>query len=206
MSTVNDNQVRYTSIDRLMRRLLTRQISSVKRGTLIVSDGIGIIGVGKENDLKVSVKVHNPRFYRHAILGGTLSIAESYLNRDWDCDHLTDLFRLLIRNLGTVNQLDGWIAGMTGIVNRIYHSWHANTRRGSQQNIAAHYDLGNDFYQLWLDKTLAYSCGIFADQDSSLEQASLEKFDRVCKRLALTKSDHVIEIGTGRRDFAAIEF
>lgn len=187
----------FSSWSRVLRGMLHRQLARIRRGKLTIQDGVGQARYGRMDDLSVTVKVHDARFYRHAVLGGTLSIAESYLNGDWDCDELTDLFRILIRNLDTTTRLDGALSAVTGLVNRLYHAWHANTRHGSRKNIEAHYDLGNEFYELWLDETLAYSCGIFPDRDASMAEASREKFDRVCRRLALTESDHVLEIGTG---------
>ena len=188
--------------DRLARHTLQSRLSRLTRGELIIRDQVGCVSYGASDDLSVILRVHDPRFYRHAIFGGTLSIAESYLNGDWDCDELTDLFRILIRNADTLRGLDGALAGIVRSVHRIYHARHANTRRGSRQNIEAHYDLGNDFFELWLDDTMAYSCGIFPRAESTLEDASREKFDRICRRLALHQTDHVLEIGSGWGGFA----
>lgn len=175
--------------DRLAKRTLQRCLSHLSRGELVVRDRTGRDCFGGSDDLSAVVHVHNPRFYRYAVFGGTLSIAESYLNGDWDCVDLTELFRVLIRNLDTIGRLDGPLAGVVGAVHRLYHAWHANTRRGSRQNIHAHYDLGNEFFKLWLDETLAYSCGIFPHTESPLRDASREKFDRVCRRLAVDASE-----------------
>ncbi len=188
--------------DRLARHTLLSRLSKLTRGELTVHDRTGRVRLGAANDLSAVVQVHHPKFYRHALFGGTLSIAESYLNGDWDCEDLTELFRILVRNSGTLSHLDGPLTGVVSLVQRIYHAWHANTRRGSRRNIAAHYDLGNEFFELWLDDTLAYSCGIFAHAEASLPDASREKFDRICRRLALDESDHVIEIGSGWGGFA----
>lgn len=188
--------------DRLARRSVQGRLSKLSRGELVLRDPLGRVSLGAADDLSAVVQIHHPRFYRHVLFGGTLSIAESYLNGDWDCDDLPSLFRILIRNLDTFSRLEGPLASVVGAVHRIYHACHANTRWGSRKNIRAHYDLGNEFFELWLDDTLAYSCGIFPHAEASLRDASREKFDRVCRRLALEASDHVLEIGSGWGGFA----
>lgn len=158
--------------------------------------------LGAPDDLCVAVQVHHPRFYRDAILGGTLSIAESYIRGDWDCDDLTSLFRIFVRNRHASDHLDGGVARVASYGHRLFHWLRANTRAGSRRNIAAHYDLGNDFYRLWLDETMAYSSGIFVEPGATLVEASVEKIDRVCRKLDLRAEDHVLEIGTGWGGFA----
>jgi cyclopropane-fatty-acyl-phospholipid synthase len=96
-----------------------------------------------------------------------------------------------------LESLEGGLAAISAPVRRALHFANRNTQRGSERNIAAHYDLGNDFFELVLDRTMAYSCGIYATKDATLEQASLAKFDSICRKLALVPSDHLVEIGTG---------
>lgn len=194
--------VRPSVLDRLARKTLLGRISSISRGELVVQDQVGSENFGASGDLSVSLQIRNPKFYRHALFGGTLSIAESYINGDWDCDNLTDLFRILIRNIDILSRLDGPLSAVVGLVNRTYHRYHANTRHGSRRNIEAHYDLGNEFFELWLDETMAYSCGIFSHLGSTTLEASTGKFDRVCRQLAIQSSDDVVEIGTGWGGFA----
>ena len=91
---------------------------------------------------------------------------------------------------------------VVGTVHRLLHWWRANTRCGKPRNIRAHYDLGNDFFRLWLDETLAYSCGIFRSPGATMHDASVEKFDRVCRKLDLRPTDSVLEIGGGWGGFA----
>jgi cyclopropane-fatty-acyl-phospholipid synthase len=94
------------------------------------------------------------------------------------------------------------LARLAAPVNRLLHFLNRNTRRGSRENILVHYDLGNDFYELFLDETLTYSCGIFESEQSSLKEASIAKYDRICRKLKLGRGDHVLEIGTGWGGFA----
>lgn len=189
--------------DRLAKRVISTQLASLRRGQIVLSDPAGTTVLGESADLSATLSVHRPRFFRQAVLGGTLSVAESYLQGDWDCDDLTSLFRIFIRNRTARDKLDRGMSKLISYSHRLFHWWHANTQRGSRRNIGAHYDLGNDFFRLWLDDTMAYSCAIFPTPETSLRDASIEKFDRVCRKLELRPEDHVLEIGTGWGGFAA---
>lgn len=189
-------------LDRLARRFVTSQLAGLTRGEIILRDAGGATTLGHPADLQVALHVHRPRFFRQAVLGGTLALAESYLCGDWDCDDLTGLFRIIVRNRDSANRLDGGLARLASGGHRLFHWWNSNSRWGSRRNIAAHYDLGNDFYRLWLDETLAYSSGIFPTPESTLQAASVEKFDRVCRKLDLRCTDRLLEIGTGWGGFA----
>ena len=184
-------------LDHLARRVVTQRLTGLRRGEITLNDQAGTTRHGQPAELHASIQVHEPSFFREAIAGGTLSVAESYLRGDWDCDDLTTLFRIFIRNLDATDRLDQGIARLAGMGQRLYHWWRANSRSGSRRNIGAHYDLGNDFFRLWLDDTLAYSSGIFLSPEATLHEASLEKFDRVCLKLDLRPADHLLEIGSG---------
>jgi cyclopropane-fatty-acyl-phospholipid synthase len=192
----------FRTIDRIARRAVVKQLASLRGGTITVRDACGIISLGESTDLQATISVRSPRFFRQAVLGGTLSVAESYLHGDWNCDDLTSLFRIFVRNCGSANRLDSGLAKIANGMQRLLHWWRANTRTGSRRNIGAHYDLGNEFFRLWLDDTMAYSSGIFPSAGTSLRDASVEKFDRVCRNLNLHPSHEVLEIGTGWGGFA----
>lgn len=184
-------------VNGLARRVLTDRLRNLRGGQLTLIDDSGESTLGRAADLQATLTVRDAHFFRHAVLGGSLSIAESYLRGHWDCDDLTALFRIFLRNLDTTDRLACGLSRAFKLVNRLYHQWHANSRAGSRRNIHAHYDLGNDFFRLWLDETLAYSSGIFLTPTSTLHDASVEKFDRLCRKLDLRSSDHLLEIGTG---------
>lgn len=184
-------------VNRFARHLLVQKLQRLHGGTIQLVDSAGETTLGRGGDLQTKVQVHNPAFFRHAVLGGSLSVAESYLRGEWDCDDLTAFFRIFVRNLDTTDQLDRGLSRIAKLVNRLYHRWHANSKAGSRRNIHAHYDLGNDFFRLMLDDTMAYSSGIFLSPTSTLRDASLEKMDRLCRKLDLRPSDHLLEIGTG---------
>jgi cyclopropane-fatty-acyl-phospholipid synthase len=113
----------------------------------------------------------------------------------WDSPDLLQVIRLFVTNMNVVQGMRG--APVQRMALRLFHLLRRNNRQGSRQNIAAHYDLSNDFFRLFLDDSLAYSAGIFPQATASLEQASLAKFERICRQLELKPTDHLLEIGTG---------
>jgi cyclopropane-fatty-acyl-phospholipid synthase len=139
-------------------------------------------------------------FFARVLLLGELGAGEAYMDGLWRSDDLPALLRLFIRNLASMN-FDGPLARVGQLGALVRHRLSRNSRRGSEANIHAHYDLGNDFYRLFLDESMTYSCAIFADGDS-LEQAQARKLERVCERLGLSAGDHVLEIGCGWGGFA----
>ncbi len=153
--------------------------------------------------LHAVIAVHDERFFQRALLAGDVGIGESYMDGDWSTPDLVAVVRLAVRNL---DQLDGnnrLLTSFRRLVDVIEHRRRSNTLPGSQRNIAYHYDLGNDFYRLFLDRSLAYSCAYYESADDPLEQAQIRKFDRICRKLQLGSRDHVLEIGTGWGGFAA---
>lgn len=191
-----------SSTSRVARRLLLRKLSNINRGQIVIREEGVETTVGVAGDLSATLEIHDPRVFRRAVFGGNLAVAASYIQGDWNCRDLTSLIRIFIRNSSTADKLEGILPRLTTLWHRFYHWWNSNSRAGSLRNIHAHYDLGNDFFKLWLDETLAYSCGIFASSPVTLEEASIEKFDRVCRKLNLKKGDHLLEIGTGWGGFA----
>jgi len=142
------------------------------------------------------------RFYADVAFGGTLGSGESYIAGTWTCDDLTALIRIALRNAHVMSGVDNWFARFLAPVMRLIHYLNRNTAEGSRRNIAAHYDLGNEFFELVLDPTMMYSCAIFERPGATLEEASTAKIDRICRQLDLRSHDHVVEIGTGWGGFA----
>ncbi|NIM52216.1 MAG: methyltransferase domain-containing protein [Gemmatimonadales bacterium] len=189
-------------LDRLARRALRGQLARLRYGSVELRESGAAQRFGRGREAAVAITVRDPRFYRAVVLGGHVGAAEAYVAEWWTADDLTALVRLFVRNRAVLDGMEkGW-ARMVQPVRRLWHRSNRNTRRGSRRNIAAHYDLGNDFYSLFLDDTLTYSCGIFESPDSTLREASIAKYDRLCRKLALAPEDHVIEIGTGWGGFA----
>ncbi len=183
--------------DRLARGLLLKRLETIHDGQIVVRADGKQFHLGEASELSATIEVHDSRFFGDVILGGALSVAESYLRGDWDCDQLTSLFRIFVRNMDATTRLGGGVARLTNVAHQLYHWWHSNSPQGSRKNIGAHYDLGNDFFRLWLDETMTYSSGVFPTSAASLAEASIEKIDRLCRKLELCADDHLLEIGTG---------
>lgn len=181
--------------------------------TLVAGDNRSVYGnTADKQAINSTVVVADPATYRRVILGSMLGAAESYIDGQWSSDDLTSLIRIMINNLGAIQKVDRTWSRAKNVWNWGRHLLHRNTLAGSRKNIHAHYDLGNDFYQLFLDPSLSYSSAIFEDAAleldcesrtghtvsmAQLHDASVRKLDVVCQKLNVTASDHVVEIGTG---------
>jgi cyclopropane-fatty-acyl-phospholipid synthase len=188
--------------DYWMRNLVKDRMRDLTGGEIKVVDPWGKWYAGKKGELSAELEVSDPGFYRALALGGELGAARAYIDGHWQSSQLTNLFRVLLRNIDQLDGLEGNFAAVAGAVSRLRHLLNRNTRVGSRRNIHAHYDLGNDFFALFLDPTRTYSCGIFEQPEATLEQASVAKLDRICRKLALRPQDKVVEIGTGWGSFA----
>lgn len=144
-----------------------------------------------------TVHVKDPRFYSRAVFGGALGAAESYIHGEWDSDDLVGLLRVFVREIKKGFHLSQKLSAIKGLTSKLYHWARRNTRLGSRKNISAHYDLGNDFFAQMLDETMTYSSGCFPTETTTLREAQVEKYERLCQMLELEKSDHLLEIGTG---------
>jgi len=191
-------------LDRVARRLVWRRLEALDEGRLTIDDGGGCreFGHSSAGPLAARIEIRDPRFYRQLVFGGSLGAAEAYLRGYWTCDDLVSLVRIFCRNAAAASGLEGGPARLFSPLARIAHWLRRNTPSGSRRNIAAHYDLGNEFFALFLDETMAYSCAVFPQAASTLYEASLAKFDSVCRKLDLTADDHVLEIGSGWGGFA----
>ncbi len=190
---------------RMGRRMVHTLLAKHIRGRLTLYEGHRKYRFGQSpgrEDLSAHITVLDPRFYQAAAFGGGIGVAESYMAGHWRCDDLVALMRLAINNSKLFSNLDGIWSAMANGMNNAIHWLRKNTLRGSRENIGAHYDLGNDFYRLFLDRTMAYSCGIFENETTALEAASIAKFERICRKLELNSDDHLLEIGTGWGGFA----
>ncbi len=186
------------------RRALTVLARSLRHGTLTVTVAhrTSVFGSDNEGGIEARIEVHDASFWRRVIRQGGVGIGESYFMGEWDSDDLVAVLRLLTLNLDRINGWSRRLAPLRAALRRLTWRRHRATREMDRENIAAHYDISDDFFQLFLDPSMAYSSGIFPGPESSLEEASIEKFDRICRRLDLGPDDHVVEIGTGWGGFA----
>ncbi len=152
--------------------------------------------------LEVTLTVHDAELYRMMAMSGSVGAAEAYMDGLWDCSDLTTLVRILVLNRDVLDAMEGGLARIGGALLRWFHARNRNSKSGSRRNIAAHYDLGNELFKLFLSEDLMYSSAIFRDAAESLEVASKRKLDRICTKLGLAPGLRVVEIGTGWGGFA----
>ncbi|WP_394003479.1 class I SAM-dependent methyltransferase [Luteimonas sp. WGS1318] len=193
----------YGALDRVLRSCLLDTFAQLRGGGLRVEDGLGVRTFGDASAGRpVTVRVHAPAFYRMVAASGSVGAGEAYMDGHWQCDDLVGLVRLLVRNRDLLDSMETGLARAGGLALRGWNALRRNTHAGSRRNIAAHYDLGNDFFALFLSPDLMYSSALFERDDDTLETASARKLDRICRTLALVPGDRVIEIGTGWGGFA----
>ncbi len=193
---------RPSALDLFLRRRLLAQLAPLRSGQLRVRDASGEMLLGEPGALQVTVTIDNPAFYRKVAAQGSVGAGESYIHGDWHCDDLVALVRLLVRNRDLLDAMEHGPARVGGWLLRGWNRLRRNSREGSRRNIAAHYDLGNDFFALFLSPDLMYSSALFSSDEDTLEAASTRKLDRICQQLNLQPGDRVVEIGTGWGGFA----
>jgi len=186
-----------------LERLMARWFDKVEVGQLTIGFPSGhrqTFGPGDMTSPAVW-EVHDLRLILRMLFSGDLGLAESYLKGEWETPNLSALLTIGAVNLDELSDaLDsGWLAKLQG---RLKHAMRANTKRGSRRNIAAHYDLGNSFYRMWLDPTMTYSSALFSDLNEPLATAQQRKYARLAEALALSAGDRVLEIGCGWGGFA----
>jgi len=191
--------------DHLARQAVLSLLNKLKHGRIMLIEDNHRYPFGEESNtssLQADITVYHSQFYSRILFGGSVGAAEAYMEGLWSADDLTVVMRILALNRKAFADMEKGLARLTAPLYRLYHSARKNTKRGSRKNILAHYDLGNDFYALFLDDTMTYSCGIFEHEQSTLEEASTAKYDRLCKKLRLKPGLRVMEIGTGWGGFA----
>jgi cyclopropane-fatty-acyl-phospholipid synthase len=193
----------------LYERLILRGLERMNRGYMEfeLPDGRRRTLGNPSETLHASVRIRNPHFFKRCMLFGDVGFGESYVEGEWETPDIERVIAWFLLNTDNspaqpgsqakaalINLLRGW--------NRVQHLLRPNSVHVSRRNIAEHYDLGNDFYQLWLDPTMTYSSAIFTSPAQSLEEAQTAKYEALCRSLALTSTDHVLEIGCGWGGFS----
>src|SRR5262249_13058565 len=186
------------------RRLALRALSRIRDGRLdLIEPGGRRLRFGQaDGELSATIEVHSEHFYR-AMLGGTIGLGEAYRDGTWDCDDLVSLLRVAARNMGP---LDRWRRRLHPVLSPLKRTlWRCsrNSRRAARKHIAAHYDLGNDLFALYLDESMMYSSAVFSHPNATLAEAQEHRLERICQALELGPDDHLLEIGTGWGAMAA---
>lgn len=193
---------------RRLRDAVLAKLQGIEEGRIALTDCDGRRfhfgnDQGDGSSLCAALTVRDEAFWWRLVTSGTVGAGEAFMEGEWDCDDLVSLVRILLRNRKQLDALDGGAVRLRGLALRLLHALRRNTRGGARRNIAAHYDLSNDFFRLFLDRDhLMYSCAIFAHPGETLEQAQRRRLETVCRKLELSPGDRVIEIGSGWGGFA----
>jgi cyclopropane-fatty-acyl-phospholipid synthase len=185
------------------KRIFLSTLEGLRRGSLelVLPGGTQMFG-DDSAELRARLDVHDDRFFRRAVVGGDTGIGEAYMDGDWTAPDPVSLIRLAIRNLEQLEDRNSFFSSIGRFLDVVRHRLRKNTIDGSRRNIHAHYDLGNEFFRLFLDRNLVYSCAWYETAEDSLETAQIRKLDRICRKLDLQPQDRLLEIGTGWGAFA----
>lgn len=192
-------------LDKICRTRFIEHLKQMRWGTieLKMTDSTEICGSQSPDEPHVVVNVYNDKFFTAVALKRDIGAGEAYAAGHFDADCLITLISILLHNDDTLDNLEGSrLSSMANAIHRFVHRMNHNTKSGSKKNISAHYDLGNDFFAHWLDSRMMYSAGIYLSDDATLEDAQLEKIDRICRKLQLKAGQTVVEIGSGWGGFA----
>ncbi|WP_134677750.1 SAM-dependent methyltransferase [Ectopseudomonas khazarica] len=182
----------------LLRRAVLRQLANLRHGLLLVHEGSEVLHFGTpQSSQRAEIRVNDPAVWGLVAGNGSIGAGEAYIHGYWSTPDLTAVVRIFVANLDVLDAMESGLARLGRPLIQGLHWLNRNTRQGSRRNIAAHYDLGNDLFEQFLDPTMMYSAAMFLRGDDSLQQAQLNKLQRICEKLALQPSDHLLEIGTG---------
>ena len=199
------NSVRGSLTSRVARSLVCQQLSQLQYGTLTVREGQDstlTFGDGDKRYPPAELIIHDQSTWKDLLTGGSIGAAEAFVAGDWSTPDLVVLLRFFTRNIDLMNQFEDRFSWVTKPALKGLHWLNRNTKEGSRKNISAHYDLGNDLFERFLDPTMMYSSAIYPSDDTSLDNAAVHKLDTICRKLDLQSEDEVIEIGTGWGGFA----
>jgi cyclopropane-fatty-acyl-phospholipid synthase len=186
--------------DGVARRLILSMLEKIQIGHLSVEENGQVYSFGQareQAEVVAHIYVTHSSAYRYVLANGTIGSGEAYMLKAWWSPDLLQVIRLMVLNMQLIQQFDSGWSFVKNIFNRLSHRLRTNNRTGSRRNIAAHYDLGNRFFELFLDPTMLYSSAIYPSAEATLEEASLYKLQHICERLQLCPQDHLLEIGTG---------
>jgi len=178
--------------------LFLEMMSNIRKGsvTIVTPEEKYLKYTGIEEGEHVSIRINEWKFCEDIFMKGDIGLGESYISGYWDCGNINNLIKFGIENY---NELERVIKGslLKILFFRIKHFLNRNSRKGSLKNVHAHYDIGNEFYQLWLDSSMTYSSAIFNSTDEELLSAQENKYERILKKLKLKNGDHILEVGCG---------
>lgn len=188
----------------LRAQIVLRGLSQIETGTLAMTlpDGQTFVIDGSKPGPRASVTLNNWNLVYRAVSGGTIGVAESYMDGDWESPDAGAFLELVLINTHVVSNYTNGPRGLFLLFEKFRHWLNANTRRGSKRNISAHYDLGNQFYSQWLDPTMTYSSALYSRGANDLTSAQVAKYRALAEATGIGPNDHVLEIGCGWGGFA----
>ena len=191
------------SLTKISEKFVLNKLKNISQGNLklINYDGKVFHFGDLESKLSTDIKINNPSFYLNVILGGSSALGEAHIKRDFYTSNLTNLIELTARNINTIYSFSGSLK-LQKIKNFLKKIFASNTKSKSIKYISKHYDLGNDFFSLWLDKTLTYSSAVYKDEKDDLEKAQKNKFQELINLLNIKEGNKILEIGCGWGGFA----
>ena len=188
---------------KISENFVLKKLNYIKDGKLSLENYDGKIHQfgNQESSLSAKIKIHNPKFYFNIIRGGSSALGESYIKNEFETLNLPSLIELTAKNINITHEFSGIlnISGISSIFKKLFIS---NTKKKSVEDISKHYDLGNEFFSTWLDKTLTYSCGIFDKPGQELEKAQINKYNKLINLIKPKPGDKILEIGCGWGGFA----
>lgn len=196
----NKSSSRPGMMDKVAKRAVFAMLKRLEIGHLILEDEGEHYSFGQDatqTDYHAHIVVKDQAAYRDVFFNSSIGAGEAYMKGYWITPDLTNVIRLMVANLNLINEADAKRPIWSRIGSKLFHSLNANSRSGSKKNISAHYDLGNDFFELFLDNTMMYSAAVYPNGSATLEEAATNKLDRMCQKLELCEQDHLLEIGTG---------
>lgn len=190
----------FSPSQKLAKKLVLQLLQKLEKGHLVLQDFDETYVFGEPHNTaatKAKVEVLDASFYTDLVFGGSVGAGEAYMSGYWSSPDLTSVIRVFALNMAILNKMEKQQSWIGKLSLKIFHWFNRNSLQGSRKNISAHYDLGNDFFSLFLDPTRMYSAAIYKDADTSLDEASVYKLKTVCDKLQLQPHDHLLEIGTG---------
>lgn len=188
-----------TTTDKWARRAVVRLLSELDDGYVTLREQGELLGYfGREqSDLKAEINVLKPDFYRRLLLGGSIASGETFIDGSWETPDLTKVIQLFARNLPALDAFEAKFSWLLLPWQKYQHWRRRNHKQQAKENISAHYDLGNDLYESFLDPAMQYSSAVYPTPQSTLVEAQQHKLKLLCDSLDLQASDHLLEIGTG---------
>ena len=185
-------------------QMVLRGLVHLQVGTLALTlpDGRNVMIKGKAAGPNAAVRLLNWNLPHRAITGGTIAVAESYMDGDWESPDVGQFLELFLVNQEVGSKFSNGARGLLRLIEKFQHWMNSNTKTGSKRNISAHYDLGNDFYKEWLDPTMTYSSALYQNGANDLQSAQTAKYRALAVATGITKDDHILEIGCGWGGFA----